>query len=139
MITSAAAIRIPEIMIDVVEPGRRAGKGRTRFDLGRDVEFSTAVLESYAFARWEPVIYDAMMVAAALEYGDRILKRPPRGWARNISIRIPVDNPHRWNAPAVATALHDAAEFLTGDYWTLEFVRRSTNAPSPSQDHLNLS
>ena len=78
MISSAAAVRIPEIMIDVVEPGRRAGKGRTRFDLGRDVAFSTAGLESYAFARWEPVIYDAMVVAAAIEYGDRIIKRPPR-------------------------------------------------------------
>jgi hypothetical protein len=138
MTSSAAAVRIPEIMIDVVEPGHRARKGRVCFDLGRDVQFSTAGLESYAFARWEPVIYDAMVVAAAIEYGDRILKRPTGGWARSISIRIPVDTPDRWNAPAVSTALQDAAEFLTGDYWSLEFVRRSRQAPSPSQDYLSL-
>jgi hypothetical protein len=52
---------------------------------------------------------------------------------------IPVDDTDRWNAPAVATALHEVVEFLTGDYWTLEFVRRSTMAPSPPQDPLNLS
>ena len=138
MITSAAAIRTPEIMIDVVEAGGRIRKDRTRFDLDRDVAFSTAGLESYAFARWEPVIYDAMVVAATIEYGDRIIKRPALGWKRSISIRIPVNDPDRWSAPAVATALHDAATFLTGDCWALEFVRRSTKAPSPPQNYLNL-
>ncbi len=34
MITSAAAIRTPEIRIDVVEAGGRIRKDRTRFDLG---------------------------------------------------------------------------------------------------------
>lgn len=138
MTTSTAAIYIPEKKIDVVEPGRRARKGRAAFRLDHDVSFSTAGLESYAFARWEPVIYDAMAVAAAIEFGDRTLKRPPRGWARSIAIRIPVDDPDRWNAPAVAMALQDAAEFLTGDYWSFEFIRRSRPAPSPQQSPLNL-
>jgi hypothetical protein len=138
MNSNALAARIPEIQIDVVEAGRRARKGRTAFDLERDVNFSTARLESYAFARWEPVIFDAMVVAAAIEYGDRIIKRPPRGWARRIFLRIPVHDPDRWNAPGVSAALQDAAEFLTGDYWALEFVRRSIAAPSPSQSHLSL-
>lgn len=138
MSSNAQTVRIPEIQIDVVEPGRRARKGRSVFDLGRDVNFSTAGLESYAFARWEPVIDDAMVVAAAIEYGDRIIKRPPRGWARRISLRIPVQDPDQWNAPAVAAALRDAVEFLTGDYWALEFVRRSSAARSPSQDYLSL-
>ena len=61
--------------------------------LGGMWSFSTAGLESYAFARWEPVIYDAMVVAAAIEYGDRILRRPPQGWARHIALRIPVHDP----------------------------------------------
>lgn len=138
MTTSTAAIYIPEKQIDVVESGRRIRKGRTAFNLDRDVSFSTAGLESYAFAGWEPVIYDAMAVAAAIEFGDRTLKRPPRGWARKFTLRIPVDNPDRWNAPAVAMALQDAVEFLTGDYWTFEFIRRSRPAPSPHQSPLNL-
>lgn len=138
MTTGSAAVYMPEKKIDVVESGRRARKGWTAFDLDCDVTFSTAGLESYAFARWEPVIYDAMAVAAAIEFGDHTVKRPPRGWPRRIALRMPVDDPERWNASAVAAALQDAAEFLTGDYWTFEFIRRSRPAPSPQQSPLSL-
>lgn len=138
MTTNTAAIYIPEKKIDVVESGRHARKGWTAFNLDRDVTFSTVGLESYAFAGWEPVIYDAMAVAAAIEFGDRTLKRPPHGWARKIALRIPVDSPNRWNAPGVAMALQDAVEFLTGDYWAFEFIRRYRPAPSPQQSPLSL-
>ena len=60
--------KISENAIDVHEAGDRPRKGRLGFDLGRDLEFSTEALRSYAYAAWEPVIYDAMVVAAAL-YG----------------------------------------------------------------------
>ena len=138
MSAHAVAAYIPELSIDVVESGRPARKGRTAFNLRSDVRFSTAGLESYSFARWEPVIYDAMVVAAAIEYGDRIIKRPPRGWARRIFLRLPVHDPERWNARAVVAALQDAVEFLTGDYWELEFTGRSRPAPAPSQNPLSL-
>jgi 7-cyano-7-deazaguanine synthase in queuosine biosynthesis len=134
----ALAQYMPAIAIDAVESKQRPRKGRIAFDLGRDVQFSTAGLESYAFARWEPLIYDAMVVAAAIEYGDRVLKRPPHGWARQISIRIPAHDPEKWSAPELSRALHDALEFLTGDYWSLEFVVRSTPAPSPLQESLRI-
>lgn len=132
------AIRIPERAIDVVERGRQPRPGRAVFDLQSDVEFTTTALESYAFKSWEPVVYDVFVVAAAIEYGDRIVKRPPLGWARRISLRIPVHNPSRWSAAPVADALHDAIEFLTGDYWTIEFVKRKERAPSLSQSLLPL-
>jgi 7-cyano-7-deazaguanine synthase in queuosine biosynthesis len=138
MNVKAYPLRFPEIKIDVVQARRRARKGHVAFDLGRHLTFSTAALESYAFAQWEPVIYDAMVVAAAIEYGDRTLKRSPRGWARRISLRIPVHVPSRWSAPDVSAALHDALGFLTGDYWTISFVKRSGLAPSPSQNYLQL-
>lgn len=129
---------IPEIGVDVVESGHRARKGRTELELGRDVNFSTVGLESYAFAKWEPVIYDAMVLAAAIEYGDKIIKRPLSGWTRRISLRIPVHDPNRWTSPNVANALQDVIEFLTGDYWDLDFVRRSKAATSPQQTYLSL-
>lgn len=127
---------LPEIGIDVVEPGGCARKGRTTLDMGRDFSFSTERLESYAFAKWEPVIFDAMVVAAAVEYSDKIVKRPSTGWTRRISLRIPVHNPKQWTAPNVSTALQDALEFLTGDHWDFEFVQRSTRAPEPPHEYL---
>jgi hypothetical protein len=136
MTVTAYKAKIPERAIDVVETGRRPRKGRIGFDLGRDLEFSAAALQSYAFARWEPVIYDAMIVAAAIEFADRAVKRPTRGWARQIALRIPVHDPSRWSDPAVLNALHDAAGFLTGDFWTLEFSKRGKAVPSPLQECL---
>ena len=133
MTSDTYTLRIPKREIDVVELGRRARKGRIALNLGRDVKFSTTALESYSFARWESVIYDAMVVGATIEYGDRIVRRPSQGWTRRISLRIPVHDPDRWTAPNVSVALHDAVEFLTGDYWSISFVKalgvRSISVP----------
>jgi 7-cyano-7-deazaguanine synthase in queuosine biosynthesis len=129
---------IPEVGIDVVEDGCIARNGRKVLVLGRDVKFSTSGLQSYAYAGGEPLIFDAMVLAAAVEYGDKIIKRPGLGWARRISLRIPVHDPDQWNAPVVAEALQDAVEFLTGDNWAFEFVRRSCAADLPQQYYLDL-
>jgi 7-cyano-7-deazaguanine synthase in queuosine biosynthesis len=136
MTLTAYKTKIPEKAIDVVEAGRRGRKGRIAFDLARDLEFSTGALQSYAFARWEPVIYDAMLLAAAIEFADRLVKRPSRSWARRIALRIPVHDPARWSNPATAGALHEALGFLTGDFWTIEFAKRSKSVPAPLQDCL---
>lgn len=79
-----------------------------------------------------------MVVAAAIEFGDQTVKRPQSAWARKITLRIPVHEPGRWNDPAVASALTDAAEFLTGDYWALKFIRRSGPVQAPRQSLLSL-
>ena len=122
-------MRMPAKDIDVIEPGRRARKDHIAFDLGRDVSFSTAALESFAFARWEPVTHDALVVAAAVEYADKIVKRPPHGWGRRLTLRIPVHDQARWNAPDVSGALHDVLGFLTGDVWVISFVKRTKAEP----------
>jgi 7-cyano-7-deazaguanine synthase in queuosine biosynthesis len=139
MSVTAYKMAIPAKAIDVVEPGRRPRRGRTAFDLGRDLKFATDGLQSYAFARWEPVIHDAMVVAAAIEYADRTVKRPSRGWARRLTLQIPVHEPARWHAPAVMNALLDAAGFLTGDFWSVTFTDRKTAALSPPQGYLHLA
>lgn len=133
-------MRMPAKDIDVVEPGRRARQDHIAFDLGKDLSFSTAALESFAFARWEPVTHDALVVAAAVEYADRIVKRAPHGWGRRLSLRIPVHDPARWSSPGVSNALHDALGFLTGDVWTINFVKRITPEPvlPPSMLALNV-
>jgi 7-cyano-7-deazaguanine synthase in queuosine biosynthesis len=136
MTVTAYKAKIPEKAIDVVEAGRRSRNGRIAFDLGRDLEFSTEAMQTYAFARWEPVIYDAMVLGAAVDFADWIIKRPSRGWARRIVLRIPVHDLARWSHPAVAAALHDALGFLTGDFWAIEFAKRSKTIPAPQQECL---
>jgi 7-cyano-7-deazaguanine synthase in queuosine biosynthesis len=132
-------MRMPAKEIDVVEPGRLARRDHIAFDLGRDVSFSTAALESFAFARWESVTHDALVVAAAVEYADKIVKRPPHGWGRRLTLRIPVHDPARWSAADVSGALHDALGFLTGDVWAIDFVKRYTPEPALSLGMLPLT
>ena len=124
------------VKVDVVETGQRARRGRIACEIGGDLTFSTSHLESYCLAQWEPVIFDALVVAAAVEFCDRIQKRQTFHWGREIELRIPVHDPDRWNARSVAFPLKDSLEFLTGDRWTLTFVARRVTAFVPQQASL---
>jgi 7-cyano-7-deazaguanine synthase in queuosine biosynthesis len=139
MTSKRYTVACPEKLIDVVERGGKPRRERDALTLETDVSFSTEALESYAFARWQPVIYDAMVVAAAVEYADKTCIRPTHGWARRFDLQILVDDPGRWNAPDVSVALVNALSFLTGDHWTIHFVRRKRSAPAPSKSYLSLS
>jgi 7-cyano-7-deazaguanine synthase in queuosine biosynthesis len=125
--------RVPVRAIDVISSGY-ARRGRLAFNMGKHFKFSTEALESYAFARWEPLIYDAMVVAASIEYADRNFARPKLGWRRSYTMRIPVLEPARWLDSAVLDALQDVASFLTGDDWAFEFIQRKGTTPRPPQD-----
>jgi Queuosine biosynthesis protein QueC len=126
------------ITIDVVEPGVRPRRGSIGCRIGKNVEFSTASLESYFFARWEPVAYDALLVAAAVEFGDRIRRRPAFSWQREIELHIPVHNPERWKQKQVADSLHESLNFLTGDRWSIEFYQRQKEVEQPQQGMLSI-
>jgi hypothetical protein len=126
------------IAIHVVEPGVRTRKGSLRCEIGKNVEFSTESLESYFFARWEAIGYDSLLVAAAVEFGDRTQRRSAYNWQREIDLAVPVHEPDRWSAPELSEALHDTLEFLTGDRWHIEFYKRREPAPEPTQGLLSL-
>lgn len=116
---------LPEMKVAVVEPGGSPEVGWLKCELHQKIRFSTAALESYAFSKWEPVIFDAMLVAASVEFADLSCRRPSLGWQRRLSIRIPVDDPDRWEAPAVKDGLLEAIRFVTGDHWSIRFFKRT--------------
>ncbi|WP_419939508.1 7-cyano-7-deazaguanine synthase [Candidatus Palauibacter sp.] len=125
MIQLASGALPPEVKVAVCEPGSPPRDGWLRCELNRNIQFSTAALESYAFSRWETLIFDAMLVAASVEFTDLSCRRPSLGWSRRLSIRIPVDDPDRWEEPAAKDGLLEALEFVTGDHWSLSFFKRT--------------
>ena len=129
---------VPSLRADVVEAGSCGRRGRRPCEIGTDVKFSTSQLESYCLARWEPVIFDTLVVAAAVEFCDRIQRRQTQHWGRNIELRIPVHDPDRWNAPVLSAALKDALDFLTGDCWLISFIARKSAAYAPQQSSFDL-
>jgi 7-cyano-7-deazaguanine synthase in queuosine biosynthesis len=123
----------PSLRVDVVEAGGRARRGCRPCEIDADLTFSTSDLESYCLAQWEPVIFDTLVVAAAVEFCDRIQRRQTQHWGRNIELRVPVHDPERWSAPAVSAALKGALDFLTGDCWAFSFIARKSPAYVPQQ------
>ena len=126
-------IAVPSVCVDVVEAGMRIRSGRIACAIDGDLTFSTHHLESYCLAQWEPVVYDALVVAAAVEFCDRIRRRHVHQWGRDIELRVPVHEPERWSAKAVSDALHDALAFLTGDRWSVSFIARKSPVSIPRQ------
>jgi 7-cyano-7-deazaguanine synthase in queuosine biosynthesis len=133
-----ALLPLPSIRVDVTEPEVGLRRGWRRCQIGGNVRFTTARLESYFFARWDPIVYDALLVAAAVEFCDRSQRRHARQWARDIELRIPVHDPDRWNDGRVASALHDTLDFLTGDRWRIEFCARRQRVSPPRQGRFDL-
>ncbi len=138
MTKTKTTLSSPSIAIDVAESPAGRRRGHVPCRIGEHVEFSTESLETYCVTNWEPVVYDALLVAAAVEFADRKLRRPALKWDRQIEIRIPVHDPDRWNHPAVSAALHDALEFLTGDRWQITFRSRLKREEAPQQRRFNL-
>ena len=119
--------QLPQHRIEVVEPGQGVRRGWVTCEIDRHIVFDTARLESYYSKRWNPLVYDAFVVAAAVEYCDRTARRPQL-WGRDISLRVPVHDQFRWRKAGIGSALAT----LTGDRWNVEFGPRKNNAePSP--------
>lgn len=126
------------LRLDVVEPGKPRVVGWIPCVIGTDVRFSVEGLEGYRIGDWDPLIYDALLLAAAIEYCDRALARREFDWRRFFELRLPVHEPDRWNEPALKRSLLAALELLTGDSWTIEFVPRQTPVEAPRQNTLGL-
>lgn len=128
----------PSIAIDVTDAPTRKRRGCVSCQIGKHIRFSTEGLESYCFTNWEPIVYDALVVAAAVEFGDRTQRRSALKWDRHIELCIPVHDPDRWNETKVSDALHNALDFLTGDRWQITFRKRSRPLDTPQQQRFEL-
>ena len=129
---------LPGERVDVVERGGSAREGRLTCEIGKNITLETDLLASYFLAKWEPLVFDALLVAAGVEFCDKVKRRPKLGWGRRLELRVPVSDPDRWKSPKVHYALIDAVQFLTGDVWDITFVKRRKVLETP-QETLQLS
>jgi len=129
---------LPITQVDVVEPGMAAQPGTLHCVIDEHLSFDTATMESYFFAQWEPVLYDAFLLAAAVEFCDITRHRPAYRWGRDIHLRLPVHDLERWKQNEVVRALHDALDFLTGDRWQVTVYARQKPVPQPHQGLFSL-
>jgi hypothetical protein len=126
------------IAIHVAESPIHIPQRRVLCQVGKHVEFSTESIVSYCFSNWEPIVYDALLLAAAVEFADRTQHRAALRWEREIELFLPAHDPDRWNTPEVSDALHDTLDFLTGDRWHISFRKRSVQIDTPRQQRFEL-
>lgn len=124
--------------IEVTPAGRSGADGFSPCVIGKHILLNPERLVSYRLASWQPVVYDALLLAAAVEYCDRRQSRPGDGWGRDFSIRLPVDDPRLWTNPTVSGALIDALSRLTGDRWSFEFFQGGAVEQSSGQAHFQM-
>lgn len=127
---------LKELAVDVVEAGARRRKGTVACRLDRNIDFDLEALESFSSIKWEPTVYDALVVAAAVEFCDRSLARSAMNWGRKFSVYVPVHNPDKWSGKKVTRALVEALNLLTGDDWHFEFRSRKVPAERPAQGRM---
>lgn len=128
---------LPLLRVHVVEAASPARRDWVRCQLDTHLTFNTHALATYFFAAWEPIVYDALLLAAAIEFCDRTLRRSKRLWGRSFKLHLPVHEPDRWD-DAVLRSLRDAVELLTGDQWQITVYKRRSEAPPPPQSQLFL-
>jgi hypothetical protein len=126
------------LRVNVLEAGSRARAGWINCYIGEHLLFSPESLASYFFAEWKTVIFDALLLVAAVEFCDRIKRRSALRWTRNVELRIPVHEPSSWTDKEVSTRLIDALQLLTGDRWHIEFDRRKKAVTPPRQGQFYL-
>jgi 7-cyano-7-deazaguanine synthase in queuosine biosynthesis len=134
-----SAPSLPSLRVEVADAGVRTSRSALPCVIGKNLNFSVESLESYFFAAWEPVVYDTLIVAGAVEYCDRTQKRSAFAWGREIELSIPVHDPDRWNHKDVSDALHQALDFLTGDRWRIAFRARKRPVTAVRQGQFPLS
>jgi len=128
----------PMLRVDILEGESQARFGWRECRIGKHITFSTQRLESYCFAKWEPLVFDMLLLAAAVEFCDKTCRRSTVRWGRRIECIVPVHDVALWKSSPVNNALHDVLQFLTGDQWTVAFKPRIQPAEPTRQGELSL-
>ena len=126
------------VLVDAIDFGLSPRAGACSAVLGQHLKLSTDDLASYFFSGWKPDLADLLVVAAAIEFCDFLIRRPAWGWSRAFDVRVAVHSPALWNRPDAVAALTEAVGFLTGDLWRFSFVERASPMDRPKEMPLDL-
>lgn len=131
--------KCPEISVEVTETGQEPMNGWVACEIEKNIQFNPKALQSYFFSNWEPVIYDLLLLTAAVEFVDRYKPRKNKIWPRILNLLVPVHELERWNNEGLKLELQATLNVLTGDQWSIDFKSRCSKDYEPPQSLLELS
>jgi len=103
--------------------------------VGDHISFDAEAYDSYSTSNWDPLVYDCMLLAAAVEICDNSRPRRNMKWARQFHIDLPVHNPIHWDGETEARLVR-ALRTLTGDCWSFNFRLTKDPQEGPTQQKL---
>lgn len=99
----------------------------TTLRAGEHFRFDLDAVNNFCLGDLPRHLVDLLRIASAVYVVDRLVKRRPKNGpkpsARTIGLKIGVLDDSLWDRQDVRGCLHDALEFVTGDFWDIEFVR----------------
>lgn len=115
----------------------RQAKNCSNLKLGEDARIEADHILRYCFADGNSLKDDLAAVLSAVRAVDRACNRQHgKGWARVLSVEVPVFELEKWQSPCVADALIDTLRYLTGDQWHFEFKQRKVQSGKLEQANL---
>lgn len=124
-----------KLQVQVAYPGVPVQRNAVPCRIGQHIIFDADGLQTYQTSNWQPIVYDAMLLAAAVEICDLSRTRASMDWSREFAVSVPVHNPSLWNENRVKEALVRALKILTGDNWAFEFSKTPNPQHGPLQRH----
>lgn len=114
-------------------------KEELKVPLGDGVSILTGALHDVCFTQSTPLAHDLSTVLGAVRCADRsILRKHARGWGRRVFITLPVYELNVWRQGGVVHSLEDVLQYLTGDEWSVRFVKRRRKPVLTGQTSLQM-
>ncbi|MGB9992353.1 hypothetical protein [Pseudoduganella rhizocola] len=113
--------------VRVIQRGDYQIAGNTiQLPIANALNLQTELLHEVCFSELRPLSEDLSILFAAIKCADRSIRRHhAKGWARRLSISVPVFEVNTWRTTPVHSTLINALDYLTGDAWQVKFVARS--------------
>jgi 7-cyano-7-deazaguanine synthase in queuosine biosynthesis len=94
---------------------------------GKHFRFDLDAVNTFCLGDLPARLVDFLRIASAFYVVDRLGKRRPKGGtrkpSRTIGLRVAVLDAEFWGQSEVRDVIHETVEFVSGDYWDIEFVR----------------
>lgn len=108
----------------------------TTLKAGEHFRFDLDALNTFCLGDLPRQLVDLLRIASAVYVVDRLVKRRtmdgPKHAARTIGLKVEVLQDSLWNRQDVRDSLHEVVEFVTGDFWDIEFERDSQEFTWPT-------
>ncbi len=124
-------VRLSEREESQSEPGLLVRKMDDR------ISFETRHLHEYCYRTPTDLSHDIATLLGAARIADRGFSRHhSKTWCRELHVQMPVYELQTWRKPDVTSTLQDCLQYLTGDRWSFQFVKRRQKSLTTGQIHV---